>query len=261
MDLKEHRRKVLRKFNGDRMSYLNKFRFLCLGLLFGLYVICPVQAETLKTSVHRTEKVRQSLGSGLNDEGSKILRNSFSVALAATSGGVGGRWNYHRKLNSVFATRLGFEFIAYSASHVSKKLKVANNPYIESVTVLSFPFGFQGSLGFLSSFVPHLEVGIGPYIRLDHQEQIAPDRGQSFTNDIVSDVNLLLDLVFPQRLPKISFAFGAFVGGGFDILVGENLDAAITVNGYHHYIRFSENLFQPGDFSGFVVSVGFMKYF
>ena len=53
MDLKEHRRKVLRKLNGDRMSYLNKFRdFLCLGLLFGLCVICPAQAETLKTSVH-----------------------------------------------------------------------------------------------------------------------------------------------------------------------------------------------------------------
>ena len=76
------------------MSYPNKFRgFLCLGLLFGLYIY-PAQAETLKTSVHRIEKVRRSLGSGLNDEGSKILRNSFSAALSMTSGGGGGRWNY-----------------------------------------------------------------------------------------------------------------------------------------------------------------------
>lgn len=244
------------------MSYPNTLRgFLWFGLLFGLYVVCPAQAETLKASVHRIEKAHRGLGAERNDAGAKVLRNGFGATFVVASGGLGVRWNYHRKLNSIFATGLGFELISYSASRVLQKLNVAKNPHIDRVTVLSIPLGFRGSLGFLSRFVPHLEAGIGPYIRFDHQEQIGPDRIQSYANDIVSDINLLIDLVFPQRLPKMSFAFGAFVGGGFDILVGKNLDVAITVNGYHHYVRFSENAFQPGDFSGFVVSVGLMKYF
>ena len=271
------------------MSYPNTLRgFLWIGLLFVPYVVCPAQAETLKTSVHRTENARSGLGVERNDAEAKVLRNGLGATFVATSGGLGVRWNYHRKLNSIFLTGLGLEVISYRASRVLQKLNVANDPDIDRVTVLSIPLGFRGSFGFLSRVVPHLEVGIGPYIRFDPQKQrerfysglpdltrsdpdvishngtpafghITPDRTKSDASNIASDINLLLDLL--QQRPKTSFALGAFVGGGFDVLVGKNLDVAITVNGYHHYVRFSENAFQPGDFSGFVVSVGLVKYF
>ena len=35
------------------MFYPNTLRGFFFGLLFGLYVVCPAQAETLKASVHR----------------------------------------------------------------------------------------------------------------------------------------------------------------------------------------------------------------
>ena len=272
------------------MFYLNKFRGFFLGLLFALSVTCSAKAESLKVPILRVEKERIGFRSEMNAKGSKDLRNSFGMAFIATSGGLGGSGNYYRKLNSIFGVRLGFEFVSYRKYHVLQKLDVVNNPYIEPVNIISLPFGFRGSFKFLSHFVPHLEAGIGPYMRIDHQEQILefypgfhdltrpdtvvishksppyfrhviyqPNHSRSDVYNILSDINLLFDLV--SDISKTSFAFGAFAGSGFDILIGENLDAAITVNGYYRYIRFSENLFQPGDFSGFFLSVGVMKYF
>lgn len=272
------------------MFYFNKFRGFFLGLLFALSVTCPAKAESLKVPVLHVEKERIGFGSERNAKGSKDLRNSMSMALVATSGGFGGRGNYYRKLNSIFGVRLGFEFVSYTKSHVLQKLDITNNPYIEPINIISLPFGFRGSFKFLSHFVPHLEAGIGPYMRFDHQEQIRefypgfhdltrsdtvvisrkgtpdfrhivypPDYNRSDVYNILSDINLLFDLA--SYISKTSFSFGAFAGGGFDILLGEDLDAAITVNGYYRYIQFPENLFQPGDFSGFFLSVGFMKYF
>ena len=105
------------------------------------------------------------------------------------------------------------------------------------------------------------------YIRFDHQEQrerfypgildltqsdpdaishngtpalgqITPDRTKSDASDTASDINLLLDLL--RQLPKTSFALGAFVGGGFDILVAllhKNLSSQVRPMpiGFKHF--------------------------
>ena len=196
--------------------------------------------------------------------------NGLSGFFSSATGGIGFRIGYDRRLSPVVRLMAGTELLTYGYTQSMGKLGDKMPTGVDRITLISFPVGLQRQFATEATIIPHLGFGVGPILRFDHQ--IGPITsypgvgfdagiGNAFQNrGRAGGMDLTVALPIDD-FPKLSLTVGGFAAAGVDILLGENKDFAVTVDGRYNLAHFTDTLGSPGSFSGPSLAVGFGKYF
>ena len=196
--------------------------------------------------------------------------NGLSGFFSSATGGIGFRIGYDRRLSPAVRLMAGTELLTYGYAQSMSKLGDAMPSGVDRITLISFPVGFQRQFATEATIIPHVGFGVGPILRFDHQiGPITSYPGVGFNAGIGNafqgrgraggmDLTVALPI---DDFPQLSLTVGGFAAAGFDILLGENRDYAVTVDGRYNLAHFTDTLGSPGSFSGPSLAIGFGKYF
>jgi hypothetical protein len=196
--------------------------------------------------------------------------NGLSGFFSSATGGIGFRIGYDRRLSPVVRLMAGTELLTYGYRQSTDKLGEQMPAGVDRITLISFPVGLQRQFAADATIVPHIGFGVGPILRFDHQiGPISSYPGVGFNAGIGNayqgrgraggmDLTVALPI---DDFPQLSLTVGGFAAAGFDILLGEDKDYAVTVDGRYNLAHFTETLGNPGSFSGPSLAIGFGKYF
>ncbi len=195
-------------------------------------------------------------------------KNGLSLYFSSATGGFGFRMGYDRRLSPVLRLIAGNEYMTYGPLQALKKLGEHLRPGVQRVTLISMPVGLLRQFGVEKRIVPHVGFGAGPYVRFDHRGGYGGflsgglgigtglGGGNSGMGVRLSQLGSPVD-----GFSDISFTMGGYILSGFNVRFGENKDLAVTTDGRYTLARFSDALGNPGDLSGFSLSIGVGKYF
>jgi hypothetical protein len=189
--------------------------------------------------------------------------NRFRAYFSSASGGFGVRIGYDRKINSDLRLTAGTEMLTYGYPKAADILGAQLPANVTRITLISLPFGIQQQFGTENRVIPHVGLAAGPILRFDHHPTLAPGFYPTYADLRTRGTTLNFGISGNPfaDYPTMSLTFGGFVETGTDIRLGEDRDFSLTLAGRYGLARFSDALGNPGDFSGFSLSLGFGKYF
>ncbi len=241
----------------------------------GSDIVVPSAAARFGRSAGAADGVRPIKWSEYSEAGDLVgpqsaMRdlNGLSLYFSSATGGFGFRFGYDRRLSPSVRLIAGNEYMTYGPLQASKKLGENLRPGVQRVTLVSIPVGLQRQFGVKKRIVPHVGFGAGPYVRFDHGGGYGgyspgglgigtgSGGGSGRANMWLSQRGIHVG-----GFSDISFTLGGYVLAGFDVRFGKNKDLAVTTDGRYTLARFSDALGNPGDLSGFSLSIGVGKYF
>lgn len=225
-----------------------------------------VPADLVVRPVRWTENANQGVilppGNSLRD------MNGLSLYFSSATGGFGFRMGYDRRLSPVLRLIAANEYMTYGPLQASQKLGEHLRPGVQRVTLISMPVGLLRQFGVKRRIVPHVGFGAGPYLRYDHRGGY----GGYATGDLgfgtgsaggYRGINVGITQVGGPigGFPDISLTLGGYVLSGCSVRFGKHGNLAVTTDGRYTLARFSDALGNPGDLSGFSLSIGVGRYF
>ena len=194
--------------------------------------------------------------------------NGLSLYFSSATGGFGFRMGYDRRLSPVLRLIAANEYMTYGPLQASRKLGEHLRPGVQRVTLISMPVGLLRQFGVKRRIVPHVGFGAGPYLRYDHRSGY----GGYATGELGFGTGSAggfrgFNVGMAQGggpiggFPDISLTLGGYVLSGCSVRFEEHGNLAVTTDGRYTLARFSDALGNPGDLSGFSVSIGVGKYF
>lgn len=216
--------------------------------------------------VRWTEDANQ--GDILRPRNSLRALNGLSLYFSSATGGFGFRLGYDRRLSPVLRLIAANEYMTYGPLQASQKLGEHLRPGVQRVTLISMPVGLLRQFGVKRRIVPHVGFGAGPYVRYDHRGGY----GGYTTGELGFGTGSAggyrgINVGITQfggpigGFPDISLTLGGYVLSGCSVRFGEHGNLAVTTDGRYTLARFSDALGNPGDLSGFSLSIGVGKYF
>lgn len=194
--------------------------------------------------------------------------NGLSLYFSSATGGFGFRLGYDRRLSPVLRLIAANEYMTYGPVQASRKLGEHLRPGVQRVTLISMPVGLMRQFWSKRRIVPHVGFGAGPYLRYDHRGGYGgyPSGGFGFGSGSAGEyagINVRMTQWGGPvgGFPDISFTLGGYIVSGFSVRFGKNKDLAVTTDGRYTVARFSDALGNPGDLSGFSLSIGAGRYF